>query len=321
MSEPTHPAAANMASTAPSGELSRDSVGAAGDATSFLRDLVALTKPRLSSLVLLTAGGGAWLAPGPVDLPRFFFAIVGTTLLVGAANAANCWLERDIDARMTRTAERPLPAGRLDPAWGIVVGAVLAVLGLPTLFLGVDALTATLGATALVTYVLLYTPLKRRSPHAVFVGTIPGAMPTLIGWTAMTGSIDPPGLVLFAILALWQVPHFLAIGIFRLDEYARAGFRIGPLVWGLRGTRWQAVLWAAVLVPVSLAPVAQGVAGPVYGVIAGLASLAYLAMAARPFDPEGDDDESGPRRWAKRLFLTSLLYVPFLFLGIFVDAG
>jgi len=168
---------------------------------------------------------------------------------------------------------------------------------------------------------VVYTPMKRWSSLATLVGAVPGAVPPMMGVTAVNGRLDLLAWVLFGILFLWQMPHFLAIGIFRLDEYARAGFRIGPLVWGLRGTRWQAVFWAAVLVPVSLAPVAQGVAGPVYGVIAGLASLAYLAMAARPFDPEGDDDESGPRRWAKRLFLTSLLYVPFLFLGIFVDAG
>jgi len=292
---------------------------AAAGPWAFAGDLVALTKPRLSALVVLTAGGGVWLAPGPLPLATAFWAILGTTLLVGAANALNCWLERDVDARMTRTATRPLPAGRIDPAWGIVVGGVLSLVSLPILWVGTNPLTAALGATALVFYVAFYTPLKRRSPLAVYVGTVPGAMPTLMGWTAVTGGVGAPGLALFGILALWQVPHFLAIGTFGARQYERAGFRIGPLVWGRRSCWWQAVIWAAVLVPVSVLPTWLGAAGPVYAVVALAASIAYLVAAARPMGEPGDDATT--QAWAKRLFFTSLAYVPVVFFALALDGG
>lgn len=283
--------------------------------SSIARDVVSLTKPRLSSLVVLTAGGGMWLAPGPLAFADFFWTILGTTLLVGAANAVNCWLERDVDRLMARTASRPLPARRLDPVWGIVVGAVLSAVSLPMLALAANPLTAVLGAIALLSYVLLYTPLKRRSPLAMFVGTVPGAMPTLMGWTAATGRVDGAGLALFATLAIWQLPHFLAIATFREREYALAGFRIASSVWGGRAVRLHAVAWAVVLVPVSLGPFWLGAAGPLYAAIAILAGVAYAVVAAQGLFA------SDPNRWARTLFLVSLLYVPAVFAGVLLDGG
>lgn len=280
-----------------------------------LRDLVSLTKPRLSALVVLTAGGGMWLAPGPLAFVDFLWTIVGTTLLVGAANAVNCWIERDVDRLMARTASRPLPARRLDPAWGVAVGVALAAVSLPMLYLAVNPLTAALGVVALLSYVLVYTPMKRRSPLAVFAGTVPGAMPTLMGWSAATGQVGGAGLALFATLAVWQLPHFLAISVFREREYALAGFRIASTVWGGRAVRIHAVVWAAALIPVSLLPWTLGAAGPIYAAIAFVAGAAYLFVAA---DGLRTDD---PVRWARRLFFTSLVYVPALFLGVGVDGG
>ena len=198
------------------------------------RDVVALAKPRLATLVLCTAAGGMWLAPGHRDALRAVVLLLGTTMVVGAANALNCWLERDVDGRMRRTWDRPLPAGRLDPRVALALGLGLPAVALPALGWFTNGLTATLAALALFTYVVIYTPLKQRSPLALFVGAVPGAIPPLMGWTAVTGALDAGGLALFALLFAWQLPHFLAISIYLQEDYARGGLRVFALVHGQR---------------------------------------------------------------------------------------
>ncbi|MGF1468113.1 MAG: heme o synthase [Sandaracinaceae bacterium] len=280
-----------------------------------LRDLVLLTKPRITFMVVLTAAGGMWLAPGAMAPARALGTLVALALVVSAASVLNCWLERDVDRHMSRTRTRPLPDGRLSPGLALGFGLGLGVLGVPLLTLASNPLTGALGAIALFSYVAVYTPLKRVSPIALVVGAVPGALPPLMGWTAATGELGAPGLVLFAILFFWQLPHFLAIALVREREYADAGIRVLPAVRGRRVTVWHTVAWAALLLPVSLLLVPAGAAGGLYLVVATGLGLAFLAWAARGLAPEAG------RPWAKRLFVASLAYLPLLLLGLALDVA
>ncbi len=245
-------------------------------------DLVSLTKPRLSSLVLFTMAGGIWLAPGSISPTRVVAAVLSTAGIVAAANALNCYLERDVDRLMARTRNRPLPSGRMDPQIALWFGLSLGTISLPALVLATNVLTGLLGLTALLLYVLVYTPMKARSYAAMLVGAVPGALPTLMGWTAVTGSIDPPALVLFAILFIWQIPHFIAISLFRKEEYAAAGLKSLPLERGDDLSRGQMAAYLGALVPVSVLLVPLKMAGTLYLVTAlllGLDLILSLPMA------------------------------------------
>src|SRR5512138_3387831 len=206
-------------------------------ALQYAKDLLLLAKPRLSSLVVLTTAGGVALAPGRLGAARAIVTIVGTAAVVGAANALNCYLERDVDARMRRTRDRPLPAGRVEPFVALALGLAVPIFALPVLALVANPLTALLAFLALAVYVAVYTPMKRRSTLALFVGAVPGAIPPLLGWTAVTGRLDAGGLALFALLFAWQLPHFLAISIYLAEDYARGGLQVFALVHGERATR------------------------------------------------------------------------------------
>ena len=203
----------------------------------ILRDVAALAKPRVTAIVLLTTAGGAWLAPARLSRATMALLLLGTFLIVAGANALNMLLERDTDGLMTRTKNRPLPAGRLSPRTVLWLGVCASAVSLPVLGFGVNATTAMLAALANLLYVLAYTPLKRRTHLALLVGAVPGAIPPLLGWTAATGRVEPGGLVLFAILYFWQLPHFHAIALFRQQEYDRAGLEVMPTARGVRATR------------------------------------------------------------------------------------
>src|SRR4051812_29754215 len=192
------------------------------------RAYLELTKPRITALVVFTTATGLWLAPARPALAAVLFPLVGTALIVAAANVLNMFLERDTDALMPRTMRRPLPSGRVSPRGALLFGLLLASLSVPLLTFGAGAIPAILASIALVSYVLVYTPMKRRTAASLLVGAVAGAIPPLIGWTAATGRIDLPGLLLFAVLFLWQVPHFLAITLLRRKEYARAGLIVQP---------------------------------------------------------------------------------------------
>jgi protoheme IX farnesyltransferase len=271
-------------------------------------DLFALTKPRVTSLVMATAAVGIALAPGSIPLPKALVMLAVTALLVGSANALNCWLERDTDAFMQRTRERPLPAHRLDAQVGLVFGGVLGAVALPLLTFAVNPITGLLGAISLASYVWLYTPLKFKSPLAMVVGAVPGALPPLMGWTAVTGHIEAGGVALFAIVFFWQMPHVIGLSVYRRHEYAAAGIRVLPLVRGPRVAQLQAIAWAATLLPVSAALVPIGLGGSFYLVAAVLLSAIYLgaAMIALVRPNESVDI------WGRRLFFVSLLYLPLL---------
>lgn len=278
-----------------------------------VRDLVSLAKPRVTSLVLVTAGGGMWLAPGHISPARAILALVGTALAVAAANALNCWIERESDGRMSRTKNRPLPAGRLAPRVALGFGLALALLSLPLMAWGGGLVTAGLGLLALVSYVGLYTPLKRVSPKALVVGAVPGALPPLMGWAAVTGRLDAGGLALFGILFFWQLPHFLAIALHRRADYATAGIQVTPVARGERVARWHAVLWTLALVPISLLLEPLGVAGTGYTVVAAVLGATFLAWTFAGLRP------SAGTPWARGLFRFSLAYLTILFvaLGVF----
>ncbi len=300
---------------APTDPLSDDGERA-GEPPGLVRDLLALVKPNITLLVLITTGGGLWLAPGHLTLARLAAALLGTVAVVGAANTLNCYLERETDKYMGRTRKRPLPDGRMAPRVALWFGLALALASVPALTFLVNPVTGLLAAIALVSYVWIYTPMKQLSPAALLVGAIPGAMPPLMGWTAVTGRVEWPGVVLFGILFLWQLPHFIAISIYRQREYDRAGIQTLPGRRGAERARWHALFWTALLVPVSLMLVPLGVAGTTYAVLAAVLGLVFVVWALRGFARGAQLS-----RWARGLFLYSLVYLTLLFAALLVDAG
>jgi protoheme IX farnesyltransferase len=283
-------------------------------AAQVARDLVSLTKPRLSGLVLFTAGGGLWLAPNHVDAITGLAAVFGTTLVVGGANALNCYLERETDKLMGRTRTRPLPAGRLSAKAGLWFGLVLSLVSVPLLTLLTTPLAGLLAAIALVSYVIIYTPMKRQSSFSTLVGALPGALPPLIGWTAATGTLDPGGLALFALLFLWQIPHSLAIGIYRGPEYAAAGLKVYPNEHGLPAARLQALLYTTPLVAVPLLLVQLGLGGWATLIAGATLGTWFFALALQGYR------HGGEARWARRFFIASLIYLTGLFGALGADS-
>jgi protoheme IX farnesyltransferase len=280
-----------------------------------VRELVALTKPRVTWLVLATTACGMAVAPHSAPLTTRAAAMLATLLVVASANSLNCWLERDLDRLMTRTRNRPLPAGRLNPRIALFFGLALGAISVPLMTFLVNPVTGLLAAVALVSYVWIYTPMKQHTPAALLVGAIPGAMPPLMGWTAMTGALDVPGLLLFGVLFLWQLPHFIAISVFRQHEYTAAGLKVLPAVRGEPTARRHAVMYAAALLPVTLLLVPAGLGGRVYFVVALVLGLVFFASALRSLAAEGGE------RWARRLFVTSLFYLPLLMAALVIDTG
>jgi protoheme IX farnesyltransferase len=286
---------------------------AAHRSTSRLVDYVALTKPRLNVLVVVTSAAGYYLAsPDPPALAPLVATVTGTALVAGGAAVLNQVYERDTDALMDRTRLRPLPDGRVAAAEARVFGLGLALVGLAALA-AVGVLAAFLALATLVIYLVVYTPMKRHTSVATLVGAVPGALPPLIGWTAARGSAFDGGWVLFAIVFLWQIPHFMAIAWMYREDYGRAGFPMLPVVEpdGARTGR-QALLYAAALVPVSLLPAVNGVAGLPYLWTAcglGLVLVALAALFAR-----SRSDAS-----ARVLFYGSILYLPLLWAAMIID--
>jgi protoheme IX farnesyltransferase len=260
----------------------------------------------------MTAAGAMTLAPGAPGPALWLPLLVGTALLVGSANALNMYLEREVDCRMARTKNRPLPSGRMDPPIALAVGVALALLALPILVLGTNLLTGALGLLALVSYVGIYTPLKPRTTLATLIGSLPGALPALMGWTAARGAIEVGGLAVFGVLFLWQIPHFHAIALFRRKDYERAGLKILPAEHGEATTRFAILVWLALQVQVSLLLFPFGVAGTGYLLTAALLGAGYFGYALI-------GATRGDARWARNLFLISIAYLPLLFAAMVLD--
>lgn len=278
-----------------------------------LADVVELTKPRITLMVLITATGGFALAPGAGSLVTLAFALAGTAMMVGAANAFNMYLERDSDAFMARTRNRPLPTGRLDPIVARAVGGALALVGAPLLTFAVNPLTGALGVFAFLSYVLVYTPMKRRTSAAIWIGAVPGAMGPLMGWTAATGALDVGGLALFAVLFLWQVPHFHAIALFRTEEYRAAGLKTLPGERGPEVTRRAIIGYLALQIAVTFSIAPLGLAGLPYTIAAAVLGAAYFSTTVTGWRARGVEP------WARRVFFASLLYLPLLFGALILD--
>ncbi|HEX2675774.1 MAG TPA: heme o synthase [Polyangiales bacterium] len=274
------------------------------------RDLVSLTKPRVSSLVIATSAAGMGLAPGEISKARAGVMLLGTLLCVASANALNCFMERESDKLMTRTRNRALPAGRLDPSLALGFGLLLGAVSVPMLVIGVNLVTGLLGLLALTSYVGVYTPMKSQSSAALIVGAVPGALPPLMGYTAVAGHIGAIGLHAFAILFLWQIPHVIGLASFRKDDYVAAGIRVVPAVFGERATKLQAVLWTVVLCAVSVLPYTLGWVSAWYLVPAFVLGAAYLVSTLRGFA------SASLALWGRRVFVTSLFYLPLLFLAL-----
>jgi heme o synthase len=283
--------------------------------SAVLSALWQLTKPGVTRLVMVTMLCGALIAPGHLELVRLLLALLGTALVVAGANTLNMYLERDVDALMARTRGRPIPSGRLSAEAALAFGMLVSVVGLSVLSFFVSPLVSLLTSVALLSYVLVYTPLKRVTPLSLYVGALPGAIPPLAGWAAQTGELTARAWVLFAILFVWQVPHFLAISIFRRDEYARAGLRVSSSVHGQRATAQAVLVSSVALVAVSLLPVAAGMAGLAYVVVAGVVGVLFLAWALRGVGPEID------RRWARTLFFASMPYLVIVFGALVLSAS
>ena len=273
-----------------------------------------LFKARLTTLVLMTTAAGFHLGSvGVLNWSLLAHTLAGTALLAAGAAALNQLMERDHDAKMRRTEDRPLPSGRLRPESVLRVGVLSVAFGLGWLALGVNAPTATLGAVTLLLYLFLYTPLKRVTPLNTLVGAIPGALPPLMGWTAARGTMEAGGWSLFAILACWQVPHFLAIAWLYREDYARAGFAMLSVSDAEgRRTSHHALFHTLGLVSVSLIPFGLQLAGTVYLAGALALGLVFIHAALRFRRRVGPDT-------ARRLFYVSIFYLPFLLVLMIID--
>jgi len=273
-----------------------------------------LTKPRITFLIVLTAAAGFALAsPGRVDYRAMLTAMVGIALLSSGIATLNQYMERDLDGLMRRTANRPLPSGKLLPWEALAFGAGLTVVGEIYLAVLVNPLSAVLGLTVISGYLFGYTPLKTRTSLSTFVGAFPGAVPPLIGWASARGTIGVEAWVLFAILFLWQFPHFLAIAWMYREDYTRAGILMLPVVEpDGRVTGQQIVLYTVMLLPVSLLPTLLGTAGKIYfggAIVLGLLFLYFSLRAAF----------SKSRQAARQLLLASVIYLPLLFILMVLD--
>jgi heme o synthase len=279
-----------------------------------LSDYLALAKPRLNLLVLMTTCAGLYLAsPSGLPLDVVIHTLVGTALVAGGAAALNQAWERQTDALMRRTRGRPMPAGRLTVGEGTGFGIALAAIGLAQLAFGVNLVSAAVAAATLISYVLIYTPLKRRTSLATLVGAVPGALPPVIGWAAATNAISLEALVLFGIVFFWQMPHFLAIAWMYRDDYARAGIPLLPVVEpDGRRTGRQALIYAAGLWPVSLLPAVIGLAGPFYLAAATILGVLFIWLS-------GEFARARTLSSARTLFLFSITYLPLLLGALVAD--
>jgi protoheme IX farnesyltransferase len=278
-----------------------------------LMDFVSLTKPEILFLVLVATGAGCVMASASVDALTLFNALIGTALVAGGTAALNHYAERAHDGKMRRTANRPLPTGRLRPRSVLRFGMLLSVTGTVYLAVNSNLLTAGIGLAALLTYLLLYTPLKRRSDLCTLVGAFPGAAPVLMGWTAVQGDVALGGWILYAILFFWQFPHFLAIGWMYRDDYARAGMLMTPQDDPDGAIAFRQVwITAGTLVVLSFFPALLGMAGRVYVLAALLLGLGLLATVYRAASLRTNVA-------AKALLHATIIYLPLLFLVMVLD--
>jgi protoheme IX farnesyltransferase len=287
----------------------RSDVAALTQSHARSRDFVALAKPRLNLLVVASTLVGYAMAPGEsLGALAIGGLLLGTGLVAGGASAFNQVLERDLDALMRRTRTRPLADQRLQPMEGVLFGTAITLSGLLLIVASSNLLAAGVALATLVSYVAVYTPLKRRSSFGTVIGAIPGALPPIIGWAAVEGALPAQSWILFGIMFLWQLPHFLAIAWMYREDYARAGFPMLPVIEpDGRSTGRQAVIYAAALVPLSLAPALVRMTGGIYFAGALVLGLAFLWLTLRFARSRSVGD-------ARRVFFASIVYLPVLWI-------
>ena len=279
-----------------------------------IADFLELSKSRIVLMVLLTTFAGFLLAAtGPLNVTLLIHTLVGTALVAAGTNALNQYVERDLDAQMMRTRRRPLPSHRMTPFVALSYASTISLAGIVYLALLVNPWTAVLAAFTLVSYLFVYTPLKQKTWHSTVIGAVPGAIPPMIGWAAVTGRLDAGAWMVFAILFLWQMPHFFAIGWMHRDDYARGGFAILAVddTEG-RASGRQSVLYSAILLPVSLLPWIYGISGASYALGAGLAGAAFLYSSVLFASRR-------TRNSARSLFFVSILYLPVVMTLLVLD--
>ena len=299
------------------GALSKPLPSLAEPSLAGVEDYLALLKPRVMSLFVFTALVGLLVAPGHVHPVIGFTALLCIAIGAGASGALNMWYDADIDAIMTRTLRRPIPAGRVQPGEALAFGATLAVGSVLVLGVLVNWFAAALLAFTIAFYVFVYTMwLKRSTPQNIVIGGAAGAFPPMIGWAAVTGDVSLAPFLMFLIIFLWTPPHFWALSLLRCDDYARAGVPMLPVVSGLDETRKQILIYTLILAPVGITPSLFGFAGLIYGAIAAICGAAMLYLAWRVYrDREGEVAASA----ARKLFAFSLLYVFVLFAALLAD--
>ena len=278
-----------------------------------------LTKPRVTSLITLTAAAGFYLgspSDAPLNVILLWHTVAAVWLLSSGIAALNQYMERAVDGLMLRTARRPLPSGELAPSRALLFGLSLTIIAQIYLAACAGMLAALLGLAVMAGYLLLYTPLKTRTPHSTSIGAIPGAIPPLVGWAAARGHLGAEAWALFSIMFLWQFPHFFAIARLHREDYGRAGIRMLPVIEpdGRRTARY-VVATALLLVPASLLPSALGLTGPVYAGGAFVLGIAYSTCAVTASQPR----LRSSKFYARRLLYASVLYLPLLFLIMVTD--
>lgn len=280
-------------------------------------DYLALLKPRVMSLVVFTALTGMAVAPAHIHPVIGFTALLCIAVGAGAAGALNMWYDADIDARMVRTARRPIPMGRVKPGEALAFGLTLAGFAVVTLGLMVNLLAAGLLAFTIFFYAVIYTAwLKRSTPQNIVIGGAAGAFPPMIGWAAVTGSLSLEPIILFLIIFFWTPPHFWALALYRTGDYARAGVPMLPVVKGDPATRWQVLLYTLILAPLGVSPWLLGYAGPIYGATAVAAGAAMLVLAWQVFTERRPAD-----RASRNMFAFSILYLFLLFAVLLAERG
>ncbi len=277
-------------------------------------DYFALLKPRVMTLVVFTGFSGLAIAPGQIHPLLAAVGIFCIALASGAAGAINMWFDRDIDAVMERTRNRPLPMGRVEPAEALAFGVILSVFAVMMMFLATNAVAAGLLATAVLFYVFVYTVwLKRRTSQNIVIGGAAGAFPPTIGWAAATGDVGVEAVILFALIFFWTPPHFWALALYRSQDYAAAGVPMLPVVRGARVTQWHMLGYTVILLPLALMPCAFGLASWMfYGTIAGILSGLFILSALSVLKDATD-------RSAKRMFRFSIFYLFALFAFLVAD--
>ena len=280
-----------------------------------LHDYAILLKPRVMSLVVFTAACGLILAPGFVGLETAIIAVICIAAGAGASGAINMWYDEDIDRIMRRTQNRPIPAGRMNPKEALIFGSFLSVGSVVTMYIFVNFAAATLLALTILYYVFIYTIwLKRRTPQNIVIGGASGAFPPMIGWAAVTGDIGLGAIALFTIIFLWTPPHSWALALFRRGDYAAADVPMMPVVAGERETKRQILVYTVLLIASTLSPVAIGMSGAVYGMIALVLGIEFWRRCWRVWKSEEEQEKT-----AKPLFLFSIFYLFMIFVAMLVD--